>query len=447
MKKLLRSLTVVSITISFVIVLMSINAYALYENEVDSIHIDFDDLQIIDMIDMDFVEYLLSLEDEDVLNHFMEVRQMMFIQSAAVEAYTQIMEHFLVEVEGFLELVYPDTYAGAFIEYDTLIIQVTELNDEVISFYTRILGVNAPIRFVQVEFSLNELITFGEVFVDAIDSTIVSHGFDTINNMYNIALYYGDTTSVQIVNNFNSMSRFMSLPIAFELGEKFDAMFLPGGGHITAGAPAIPGINPPRPFHMSVGLTGLNNNSPALLTAGHSFVGMSPGTRVYFNNRHVGSVIVARFGFTSSTTGSLPVNFGNNGTLNGDWAVIALNENGAAQVRNSLRNGVSIIGFDTAPVNTIVSGIGRHTIYSGIVTSVNQQVEIGGFQVPGMTVARSLSAGDRTPIEGDSGGSIWRDLGSNRGMLVGTLAGGRERDWTFSPLTWVGNHFRRAPGV
>lgn len=58
--------------------------------------------------------------------------------------------------------MYPDSYAGAYVDYDILVIQLTDISYAETSFYTDLLGANAPIRFEEVRFSMNELNAYGE---------------------------------------------------------------------------------------------------------------------------------------------------------------------------------------------------------------------------------------------------------------------------------------------
>lgn len=48
---------------------------------------------------------------------------------------------------------------------------------------------------------------------------------------------------------------------------------------------------------------------------------------------------------------------------------------------------------------------------------------------------------DGMPIGGDSGGTVFRDLGSRNGSFLGVLTGIRPSVWYFTPLESFSTHF------
>ena len=388
--------------------------YPLYD---EGNYIDWYDLNIVDVFDFYEEHQLLLLEDEELFAEFLEARAIMEIQAPAVEAYNILVSNFWQYVNGYQTLIFPETYAGAWVDYGTLVIQVTDLSPETLAFYHYLVGLDAPVRFERVDFSYNQLISFGEVFVDYLGDVVIGWGVNTKANTYAITLYENFAQSTAIYNAFDDFSRFVPIPLEVSIGAMNYFSMLMGGSALGSG---------------SVGFTGFRSGTAqaALLISGHVVVG-ADGMNVVRNGQTIGSVQVLRFANVAS---------GNPGTTHGDWAVVNLNATGAALVTNQLRSGGRINGFQLqTPVNTTVNAIGRFTQTSGVVVAVNQSftAPLGNqmFTVSGLT--RVNTFGTR-PMPGDSGGPVFTN-NILRGIIVsvsGTLP-----TWYFSPLQHSANHF------
>ena len=385
----------------------------------DYIVIDLEDPDIVDVFEFYYDMELLLQEDEYLHELLLEAQHLMNVQAPAIESYNILMDSFMGSVSGYLQFQYPDHYAGAYMDYDTLVIQITDVNDETIEFYRDILGADAPIRFKEVNFSINQLTTLGEFFLEAIEVPIMSFGYNTLNNSFSITLDPSVSGSAEVVEGFNETARFMPIPISIELGEQVELRSLRGGDAL---------MHQNRPTH-SVGLTGFRGTNPALLTAGHSYVGASLNARILNRDgRHIGYLAMARAGNNVSIGGPT--------TANGDWAIISLNSTGASMATNVMRNGSRITGMSSnAPVNAVVRGTGQHTMnWMGTVTAVNQRIN---FDVVGYMggITRVAYTGNPRTVGGDSGGTIFMASGNNFNM-VGTLTGATNTHWYFSPMSW-----------
>ncbi|MCL2399264.1 MAG: S1 family peptidase [Defluviitaleaceae bacterium] len=399
----------------------------------EDVYIDFYDLNIVDVFES-FDSYLdfLFLEDDYLFEAFQNAQHLMNVQADAVAAYSLLMEDFLREVDGNLDFVYPDDYAGAYVDYDTLVIQLTDISDESTAFYRALVGSDAPIRFKQVNFSLNQLIAFGEVFVYAIDAPIVSFGFDTMNNVYSIVLDQSSSDSVQMVESLQGTLRFLPIPISLELSEpvEFQANPMWGGTTLTNSAGSL-----------SSGVTGTAGvMEPVLLTSGHVFGGLSAGAIVRRNNQEIGRLVTYRAG-----TGSV----GSPGTTHGDWGIVRLNSTGF--ITNEMRcRGRINSAFSTGgpPVGSTINGTGALTHWTATVSAVNQSVQ---HSEPGLSLGlvtgltRTVINGT-SPQNGDSGSPIWQRSG-NTTTFAGVHAARRGRLWGllgeygyFSPFSWARPH-------
>ena len=140
-------------------------------------------------------------------------------QMLAMEAYSVMMDSFMTMMDGSLELVFPDCYAGAYIDRDRLVIQLTDISDETTAFYWRLLGRDAPIVFKQVEFSWNELTAIGETFLDALDGmgvSVVGFGVDTTRNRFSVTAEWRNGSIRALIAGFRA--RAAGLPIRVEVG-------------------------------------------------------------------------------------------------------------------------------------------------------------------------------------------------------------------------------------
>ena len=370
--------------------------------------------------------------DEAQIAFHLEMEHIMKAQESAINAYNTIMAAFSNEY-GYLTYRY--NYAGAYIDYDTLVIKLTDTSFESTDFYTTLLGVGAPIRFKQVEFSLNELIAFGREFAETINAPIVSMGFNTKANTFNVTLYENSVYSLQILSGFDEMIRELPTPITITLGQFSVPTSLSGGSKISN----VTGSE------FSAGLTGFYHTEgtdwPALITTGHSFRTASANAPILFNGLPIGNLHTFRFG---SHSAGIPR------TVNGDWAIITLNDLGANMMTNNIQNGMRVTAFQrTVPIGTIVRGSSAITpFWWGTVYAVNQ--DITGRISPnvyvtahGLTTVTAAINPAHFPTNGDSGGIIYTFNG-NTATMVGVAAGTR-RDfdtnegvaWHFSPLVWT----------
>jgi len=425
-----KKLVAMLLSLVLVLGLSPVNAIEGYTSvypENQYFYIDLDDLEIID--DFGLLEQFDTrlLECDYLFAQFLEVQYIMNAQSKSIEAYSLLMEYFLTIVDGNAELVFPNNYAGAFVDVDTLVIRLTDISDEATAFYKNILDAfTSEVVFEQVSFSMNQLTDFGEIFVYAMDAPLVSFGVDTLENSYLIVLDENYDYSAQIVNNFNVSARFLPIPVRFELGQPME----PTSG-LTGGSAIINS----RLNNMSVGATGYRvvgnvRRGNALLTTGHAFIGLPVGTSVIRTGQVIGTLAMFRVGSHSA---------GSPGTANGDWAIIDLNANGQALVTRNLRNGLALNGVTASPpVGTQVFGLGQLDTVSGSVLFVNQSVfdSVNHITLSGITVA----SGGGAVRPSNSGGTVYV-LVNQRPVLAGVIQGNGVTQWGFSPFLWKSAHF------
>ena len=140
-------------------------------------------------------------------------------------AYHNILQSHLA-INGSLQRVFPDNYAGVFLEGEILVIQLTDVSQESIELYENWLGLvsSSPVRFKKVQFSYNELWSFGKIFLEALrgqGADLTSFVASTRYNIFMISLYENDETSVEIVKKFENLNAILNLPMHMYLGGHF----------------------------------------------------------------------------------------------------------------------------------------------------------------------------------------------------------------------------------
>ena len=165
-------------------------------------------------------------EDDNFLYWFLKSRQIHPMRAAAIEALSIFTNTFLQHTTEGPQIVYPDNFAGAFLEGNILVVQLTDLNQSYIDHYKAIVGMDAPVEFKQVEFSLNQLKDIGEEFVSNMKKSnlqVISHGINIKNNLYIIVLSSFDPLIKEIIPGLRPASDFIPDPMDEELINNFKA--------------------------------------------------------------------------------------------------------------------------------------------------------------------------------------------------------------------------------
>ena len=345
-------------------------------------------------------------------------------QSYAVLAYNKLITSFINDRSVF---VHPTWYAGAFLCYDTLVIQIVpnaQYTEEYILDILKKIIKDHDFYVSKVGFSYNQLNNFGDIFVNIIaqqGANILSFGVDTIANIYRITVHENNAINEELYLRLYALLSYLNLPLYIEFAGQENQVFSLGS-FISSGRSSF-----------SVGLRGYYGENPALLTAGHSFIGADTGQLVtHMFRTHVGNLAVYAFGQHGVSK-------------KGDWAVIALNETGAGVFSTSLVDGSTIDSYVlSVPVGAIVFGDGAvNRRWSGRIERVNQTIRFAELgDVGGITV----TSGDKEgafPSGGDSGGPVWLMIDGIK-TATGVISGGdsERRQWIFSPLKWNYGFFR-----
>jgi len=377
------------------------------------------------------------LEDPELLEWFMYSRKIMRLQYDAIEAYNLLMGEFICTENGWLEFVYSDDYAGAFIDDNhNLIVQLTNMDCSTMEVYNILVEYSDVVQFVEVAHSLNELNDFGHFFVEVLEESdlqITSFGIDVKNNSFSISLYYADPESAAFVDSFSIMARALPVPISINLGVHMESRALEGGSGI--------GISQ-MGSGFSVGATGRSPMGNALVTTGH-FEHISHNRAVFRGTTQIGTVMSFRAGNTGG---------GNPGTVNGDWSIISLNATGSTMMTNRLRTGEFLGPVSDpriSPPGTFVAGTGMMTLsWGGRIYRTNQHFPTQSHgTITGVTIV-DYTGSNNSSVRGDSGGTIVSGSTTGGGLVFqGVLVGGRQHpvtrqpQWIFTPYHWFAHLF------
>jgi len=129
----------------------------------------------------------------------------------AAEIYNELTLHFWQEEEP----VFPETYAGAFLEGDSLIILVTEDTEEIKEYYFNIIGEEAPVVFRIANYSYNDLLSIGENALTYFTSPIWYGVVDVRENFFTIILDKNYPNSVLEYEAFSASNRDTPVIISF----------------------------------------------------------------------------------------------------------------------------------------------------------------------------------------------------------------------------------------
>ena len=343
-----------------------------------------------------------------------------FQQDQLVEAYNNIIENFSKDESG--QYIYPNEYAGAYIENGLLNICLTEDNDEIRNKYLSESGSPESIQFVIKGFNLNYLNNLADQVRNIEGEDILTVAVIQKSNSVDV----GTNKDVNQVKNdilsalpvtFNNT--LLTLPEDIPLNvtyQNLETSIQRDDNTYQVQPYAIPTLMGGLAFSsnqhgFTLGICGKYNGNSAILTCGHS---QQVGKSVTVNGSVIGSIV--------------KVNWSSSGYY--DYAIIQLNSNAAAKVTNKVKtqSGTqTITSINKSSVEGMkVNRYGKTSGFkTGTVLATNISTTLDGVVCYGLV---EVSA-DSTPQPGDSGGPVY--YGSN---FYGTVTGYNTSGvWFYSP--------------
>ena len=347
-------------------------------------------------------EELESLENE--VPH--EVRLAMENQIEALDCYQNIYNSFSKDEHGMP--VYPDEYAGAYIEEGNLIIQLIDNSSEMQEKYLLLCNHSDKIIFREVEYSLNELAAY-EKYV----TSMLKDGYDVIgfgirekDNTFEITL--NSNSNINLSRDNDSILDTSEIPVKILYKEQPVAcVTIWGGDRLT---------NESTGGYMTAGICGTYNGAKALLTCGHGNEKYLFHTYIKCENSQIGEVSYQRANISETAQW---------GDTLGDFAIVTLNND--VTTTNRVYGGISITGtYSSLPEGTTiykygsVTGLSYGTVTrSGDTALMSYSLQIAAnsyvyYYVRGLYESSMYnSSGTDAILEGDSGGPVYIKNGSN----------------------------------
>lgn len=348
-----------------------------------------------------------------------EVSRAMEIQSPALRAYQNLWNSF--EKNELGEPIYPDEYAGEYINGDKLVIMLVNPTQEQIDDYIRRAQDKEHLVFENARYSLNYLNAFNELAFELLNQgyQISSFGVDRKANSFFISVLSEDYDRLSKQLSVSLQGKMESLPIRIEPGTRNRATHLIWGGDQIK--------NEDNGLLYSAGIGGTYNGKDAILTAGHGNekVGFLFTRYPYieFVSRRTGQVVYQRANQSPFETGI---------DAYGDFAIVELN--GLDTPTNRIYGGVYITGtYSSVPVGTTIYKYGATSGYSwGTVEQADITVTYDGhspnmiYTVRGLYRSHVTNGYDYDAIAvGDSGGPVYIKDGTEY-KLHGIITAGEE---------------------
>ena len=306
----------------------------------------------------------------------------MLSQENALFASEALMKAFGSDENG--TVVYPDDYAGSWINNDVLIISLTDISNETKAKYDDWLGEYAEyVQYEKAEFSYNYLKSKEESIVETLEEKnnveIVGYTVSQRDNEIVVEVKTNNTAS----RSLNTLGEEVvdGIPVSIvEVSNAELAYSLYGGNGIT---------NLSTGDTYTLSCCGTYNGNPTILTCGHlSNQAVGQTFKDESSQRIIGNIIYRRY-----SSGGY-----------GDFQIVSVT-NSSFTTSNRVLTGDSLIGAIFYPsVGTTVKFFGRSTgrICYGTITETGvTRAYNDGTQIRGLTKVE-ITSGSAT--QGDSGG-------------------------------------------
>lgn len=330
----------------------------------------------------------VEVEDESFL-----YEKAIQLQEKAVAAYQLLDQAFDHDSLGYT--LFPDDYAGSFIEGDKLVLLLTDTSAMTTNKYRAWAKEYADyLVFKDALYSYNEM----QKCSDSIAQVVA-------NNGYTVTQYYVSETSNEIVICVQKTAATddllerklyteFSVPVRIEEAESTTTTTT----NLRGGNKIVNSISSTQWIEMTLSCCGTYGGYKAILTCGHG--GQSAGDTIkYYSN-------------TGSTIGTVNYHrYYNNGT--GDFEIIKVTNTSIFDTTNKITSSYSVTGtLSDPPVNTVLKYYSRTTSSFGYGGVNNRNITVnadGTHTIKGLTRIKVIS-GSCQP--GDSGGPFFQETSS-----------------------------------
>lgn len=180
-------------------------------------------------------------------------------QQPAITAHEEFQENLVWDNE-LGDYLYPDTFAGAYLDKETfqLCVALTDCSEKIKAEYNKYFSDPAVVSYVEAEYSYNDLLAIKEEVKASCDN-ITSIGINQRKNIVSVGL--SSEASVQNMSQSAARSA-MPIEVYYEGSGVLDSIELRGGDSFGP---------------VTLGVCGTFNGTPALLTCGHGPMGEGDG--------------------------------------------------------------------------------------------------------------------------------------------------------------------------
>jgi len=345
-----------------------------------------------------------EISDEELAN-FMELKQ------PAITAHEEFQEK-LVWDDELGDYLYPDTFAGAYLDKETfkLCVALTDCSAQVKAEYDKFFSDPSVITYVEANYSYNDLLEVKEEIKSSYDN-YACIGISQSKNVVRVG--FSDEATIQEISNVAARS---AMPVEVYYSEPAIAYTseLRGGDRLD---------------DRTVGVCGTYNGRNAILTCGHG--GTYVGQEIYFDGNPI-PVTVERVQYADGKSF--------------DFAIAIVYSDSGLTLTNKVINDVKYA--DGSLGSTTITGIktgfptegdmckygatSKFGVYSILESNIEVSYEttkIGGL------VSCAYTRGSRA-LPGDSGGPVYSGH-----TFYGTISGGNDTQMYFSPICGVPSAF------
>ena len=317
-----------------------------------------------------FIHNKIDLDAADMTEETFQ--QMMDAQQEAVRAHEVLMESYFVSGN----IVYPDEFAGTYIEDNILHIVLNTVEEPVLQKYSNLLAAYPCVEYELADYSYNFLYDETKTAAESVLGQFPVTGFyvDMKDNCGYVEIAENKQEAAE--NSYKRMRRSVGEYIKFKSGEYVEPQTTTLGG----GVPVNNGT-----IGLTLGFGGYYGGKNAFITCGHD---LNVGQSIYWNGTKIGTVVRKQFATQQS----------------GDYSVIeaASGVQGSNYVNYTAMTGV--VMFPAVGTYVYKHGAVGGTAYCQVnmVNSSTYETKHNVWLL-GMTKAGVISG---SSLEGDSGAPI-----------------------------------------
>lgn len=317
-------------------------------------------------------------------------------QEDAYDAYLSLSDNLNIRMDTFSEK-YPDNFGGCYLDNDTLVILLTDIDAETIGYYKALCNNSENIRFEQAEYSYKYLKELENNAIHDLESvtTVYESYVDVIQNECCIGVEDEVTLYSEVINSSDPIK-------IYQIETKPTATAMRGGESISNTKATC-----------SICYFGKYNGKAALVTCGHT---NSVGRSIKYGNTTIGSVVKQNLKTFTDVDGLV-------GSY-GDFSIVDISGSsiaGSNYVKTS-NGSISATGTANLIVGLAVKLYGSKSNLSGTVQSTSVSATFTDVEDYSQYKVKGLVTISGTTVQGgDSGGCVIYTTGAGVNRIAGCM--------------------------